>query len=1031
MSVLSVQTMTRLLTQPYRRGAETLEVPVGADGGGFTLFNGYDYREYLARHGTNPPEPKYLLYLKTDVPPSDVEVEVRYKFLGVEQPVTVHVPGGSLAGTSFYIPIPAGTDPSLRLTRFRQSPVALAGAGSQNFGAIALLGNTAKLAWVFGVEKDQIRRHLKDVMVQRHIALAHGASLDALGADLRVPRFPARQYSFDPDTLALYHLDEIIAVNGVVADDTVRFGLAGHAGTNQNALSGVTGKFGKAFRFPGPLIPPSTDPTGAVEIASSSAFDLPGGQSFTVEVFVKADANNAAAPALIVGKGQLSAAGELTAAGWSLMMGSLRGTNNNVRWAGSDGTNHFQIFSDIDLSDGQFHHVTGVLDRSAQRARLLVDGMVTSNANINGIGALTNALPIRVGRSTVGHQFFGVLDEMRISQAARTEFDPALGEGDNSYRKRLGIFRNWQLPTAPTLLQTINGLIQINGQPDSFVLIENSKQGAVASNLVRVIPASLAAGQSIGKDGNTAAKEVDVSGTPDQDVDFQTMFLLRHDNPQVDYGGIENNRLMQAGTAHVLDRLLNLLATASPAIAGLLQVHKSFDPADTGLHGVGRALNLAHQTLTLDKLAVFAHRAGADFVSNDGTNVHISMATGEKLDMGIEPRAASEMPPDGSDLFAGHELNVNLLPAGIFAAGLIQWTLIIAGSGRATLLPHPADPNTMTTPVANRPRLRLHADAPGEVTLRVEYTLKRRTVTGTRTFQITVDSLNDGQTVTAGGDQTAAESATVSAPGPALSQDYLITPNITVNFGADPNNKRMQIVVEKPLLQLLTLLTAVGVAANNLQIVKSFDPADPGLHKVGRAMRVSHPGIDPGRLAALAHQAGFDFVRREAAVVYGSVEAGEKIQIALAPGLSPLPAELTLGVPLDLRARFTTLPATGTYNWSGQPAGNGSGAFDFVLRPQVKFTPQATGLAGLALNYLEDDPTGVFPYSFEIRLKDSLNVPATIIPKLQYDLLMNILNYFHPIGVEVITRNIREHVVEVKDNLLNAFPGYTYPDFRI
>jgi hypothetical protein len=71
------------------------------------------------------------------------------------------------------------------------------------------------------------------------------------------------------------------------------------------------------------------------------------------------------------------------------------------------------------------------------------------------------------------------------------------------------------------------------------------------------------------------------------------------------------------------------------------------------------------------------------------------------------------------------------------------------------------------------------------------------------------------------------------------------------------------------------------------------------------------------------------------------------------------------------------------------------------------------------------------PYTFEVRLKTALDVPATIIPKMQYDLLMNILNYFHPIGVEVITQDVRQHVVEVRENLLSSFPGYTYPDFRI
>ena len=1012
MSPASVQTMARLVTQPYRQGAETLEIPLGADAGGFTPFRAYDFQEYHARYEMNPPNPKYVLYLKTDVPDGDVEVDVEYAFLGVNQTVRVHIPAGSMSGTSFHIPIPADATASLRLNHFRQSPVPLAGAGAQNVGAIALLGNIAKLAWVIGQEKDQIRRHIRDVAQQRHVATAHGASLDALGNDLRVPRFPARQYSFDGDTLALYHLDEIIAANGPVADDTSRFGLPGHPGVNQGSQSGAPGKFGNGFRFPG------TAAAGAVTIVNSAAFDVPAVRSFTVEAFVKADANTATTPAVIIGKGALDAAGALASAGWSLMIGSLRGTGNNLRWAGSDGANAFEIFSDLDLSDGQFHHVAGVLDRVAQRARLLVDGEVTSSIDISGIAAMTNALPIRIGSGPAGNQFAGVVDELRFSGVARTEFDPVLGEGDNSYRKRLGIFRSWQLPAPASLLETINGLIQINGQPDSFVLVERDKQSAMASSIVRVIPSSLAAGSSISKDGDPLAKETDVSGSPTDD-DFQTMYLLRHNDPRADYGTAENNHLMQAVTTRVLGKMLDLI------VAGKLLIQKSFDDADPGLHSVGRALNFTHDTLAPDKLAVVAHRAGFDFVANRAGVIHASVASGEMLDIAIETRVAAEIPPGGSDIFAGHVMDVHLLPPGLSTGGLIQWTLIPGRNGRATLLSHPSDPATLRTPITNRPRLRIQADSPGQVTLRVEYTFQRRSVSGTRIVDITVDSLPNGQTITAGGDRTAAEAAVVTAPEAALNPAYLIAPPIAVNFGADPNNRLTQIVIEKPLLRLLTLIQAVGAASNTLQIVKSFDPADAGLHRVARAIRVSHPVLDPGVLAALAHQAGFDFVRREAAVVYASADAGDKIEI------SPLAAEVTLGVPLSLQARFTTLPATGTFNWSMQPVGKGTGSFDFVLRPQVKWTPARTGLAGLSLSYLEADPAGVLPYTYEIRLKSALDVPATIIPKTQYDLLMNILSYFRPIGIEVITRNVREHVVEVRENLLNAFPGFTYPDFRI
>jgi hypothetical protein len=54
-----------------------------------------------------------------------------------------------------------------------------------------------------------------------------------------------------------------------------------------------------------------------------------------------------------------------------------------------------------------------------------------------------------------------------------------------------------------------------------------------------------------------------------------------------------------------------------------------------------------------------------------------------------------------------------------------------------------------------------------------------------------------------------------------------------------------------------------------------------------------------------------------------------------------------------------------------------------------------------------------------------------VIRKDQYDLLMNMLNELHPVGVEVSTRIVREHVIELRESLLDVFPGYTFPDFRL
>jgi hypothetical protein len=71
------------------------------------------------------------------------------------------------------------------------------------------------------------------------------------------------------------------------------------------------------------------------------------------------------------------------------------------------------------------------------------------------------------------------------------------------------------------------------------------------------------------------------------------------------------------------------------------------------------------------------------------------------------------------------------------------------------------------------------------------------------------------------------------------------------------------------------------------------------------------------------------------------------------------------------------------------------------------------------------------PYTFEIRLKPALDVrPDIFIPKDQYDIIMNVLDAFHPIGVEVRTDHIRKHVGEIEQDPTKAFPAYSFPNFR-
>jgi hypothetical protein len=192
-----------------------------------------------------------------------------------------------------------------------------------------------------------------------------------------------------------------------------------------------------------------------------------------------------------------------------------------------------------------------------------------------------------------------------------------------------------------------------------------------------------------------------------------------------------------------------------------------------------------------------------------------------------------------------------------------------------------------------------------------------------------------------------------------------------------------------------------------------------------------HGALAAGPLAALAHQAGFGYVERRGADVYASVAAGERIEIVRSADGSPLPEELPLGTAVPVAVRPSPLPAAGTFNWSLDPVGQGRGRLAPVLRPASVLTPVEAGLLGVNALYIAQDPQATPPYAFEVRLKPALEAAGAILPKHEYDLVMNILNFFHPIGVEVLTRRLRERVVEVRDNLLNAFPGYTYPDFRV
>ena len=993
MNILSLHAMTQVLTLPYQRGAETLDILLGEDVGGWTEVADYDFQEYRARYDvSDPPNPKYILLPRQKIGEEALVIEVEYLWNGSSDRVILTIPPDTFANTSFLIPLPEDGDASLRLQRFRQLGPALSGSGQNNWLIVAILGNIAKLAWILGWEKEHLRQQILDVQQQRFLPLARRFSLDQLGRDLQIPRFPPREYSFDPDTIALYHCQDL-------RDETSLFGLSGHPLTNNGALFNAIGKFGEGIEFSG---------SSSLEIPDHPDFNLTTDRSLTVETFLKVESS--VNPRFLITK-QVGAG-----VGWSLGLDNFNNIANNLHWTGTDGVTTFNLWANIDLVDGQFHHLAVIIDRPKQLARLYIDGEERNRQDITQLGVISNTEPIRLGSGLVG-----VMDEVRFSQVARLEFAPVLGEGDRSYRQRLAIFERWFLPTPEAIIQTLNRLVkvwqrEVNGFTqvgNPFVLVEQNRPLVSTSQLLRIVPKQLAVGERIDAQGNINAEEPDFF-----DPDFQEFYLFRHDRLGVDYGSQANHRLMQATTQQALDSLLSLLT----GVGGNLVILKSFEPTEPRLHRFGLALLLEHTNLSLEELALFAHRAGFDFVRNTGTQVYASAALGEKLLIDI-----AEPPPfPGVDVISGQGINLQILPNNLPTGGQIQWTLISCGEGQARFTIHPSDDPNLKTPVRSRPRLRLLANSPGVITVRVEYTYQRRTVTGTRTLRIGINSLEDGASITSSGKLNVSEAQVIADLNATVPEIYLINhdrPN--VDYQGDDNHHLMQLGLEKPLNLLLELLTGT---VGQLIILQAYDPNAQGLYKAGRALRFQHTNLGAESLGAYSHRAGFDFVQRSGGEIYASVNPSDKIAIVQSSNLLPLEGELSVGETRQVQGRFSQLPPDGDYNWGVD--GSGLVRLSFTTRSPTTLTPLEPGLVYLTLTYLEADPQTTLPYSVEIRLKSELDVAEVILPKEQYDLVMNLLNYFHPLGVEVITTNIRAHVVELADPS-KLFPDYTYPDFRI
>jgi hypothetical protein len=1038
----SLQMMTGVLTTPYRRGAETKTLTPGETLSGWTAIEPYDFAEYEARYEASPPEPRYVLFMPKGTGNDALDFEVEYFYGdedadvnntdadvnnddandnddaddGVDDANTaaavarVGVPAFTAAGASFVIPTPLGADSTLRLSRVRVRPVAARGAtGDDDWQIVALLGNTAKLAWVLAWEKNQIRRGLEMVASRRHLAAAEGHSLDMIGEGLRIPRFPARPYSFDAHTVALYHFDGAVGDNAQVEDAMGMFGGAGLHGTAHGTVESAPGKFGRAFRFPGRA------GTGFVGIPSHAQFAVGAVQSFTVEAFVKVDGvqDIYAAPRPFIMKGLGDVTQSPPLAGWMLSVGGFRGIANNVGWSlADDEGRRIEVFADLDIADRRFHHLACVLDRDGGKARLFVDGEERAAVALDQLGAVTNDEEIIIG-GVAASRFVGVIDEVRFSNVARREFHPVLGEGDEQYRERLAVFSRQLVPSPVALAEAVNRLVKINGDSPSFVVVESDRETATAHCKIKVLPRELRRGARVTAAGDTRANEAQAAGVPADEPEFDAAWLVSHNDRRADYDNADARR-MQLGAALMLERLLERLSNIQPAVAGRLVVRGAFNAAATDLRRVGRSLLITHTQLSPGRLAVHAHAAGFDYVSHERSGlVKVSVRKSEPMAIELSPEP---LPAASPVLSVGRSYEPTLSPPPPDGAK-VRWTVVRGGAGDGEV--ESGEGDAITT---------FRALAAGVVLLRAEVTLRHQTVRASRYLRIAPASLAPGETLGGDGRTGVGEEEAAGPKSENFDERYLLSrTDAQADYGADPRNRRMQLGASRALDRLL----AIQPGGTTLRVTGAFLPGASDLRGEGRALLLSHSTLAPAALAPLAFAAGFDFIRHDAGQgLYVSVARSELIAVV---GPDEVEVDATVELELEPQSLEVSEESGDTVEWAGIPLTRGRvelAAEDGEAargHRRVTVTGREPGMLAVRAMYLHGGK--IDPYAFSLRLVPELDNEETYIAKDQYDVIVNLLSRLHPVGVKVLTDDIRRRVVEVREGQLDAFPGYTYPKF--
>lgn len=548
------------------------------------------------------------------------------------------------------------------------------------------------------------------------------------------------------------------------------------------------------------------------------------------------------------------------------------------------------------------------------------------------------------------------------------------GESDEAYRRRVALARRWTLPTPAGLAAALNAAVGPIGGHTAPLVVDDTN-GALRRGLLalRVVPVELLPGQSIDAEGRTGSGPA----LPLPEGYFDPYFLVAVDTTRLDVAPPPDVTLPAGTPRPDPGRVQPSVAAALVRLAGLLtgraRVISGFDPTAGDARATGRAVLLTHPTTPSGRLAALAHRAGFDVVTHrtDG-RVYAECAPGELLTVNAGTGTVTE----------GQQLALTVAPAPPPGAR-VRWYVVRCGAGRGEIGGTGEGAAAVFT-----------GQAPGRVVVTAELRFGPHTLTASRELTVHPLPLADGTAIGADGTRDPA----APPPGTPLDPVFFARHDdpAHVEYGTDPNRHLMRHEVAVRLRALVVLL---GGTTGKLVVQSAFEPTGTALAKEGRALRLTHPGVAPGALAVLAHRAGFTYVRVSGGVVTAA-QAEEQPVGVTATGLSD--GVLEVGA----TARLTVVPAEsvvgtlGVLTWS---TGDGAASLVTTAPGEMSVRGVRPGPAWVQAAYR----LGVRPYgAYQVAVRLRPELSGHVLQPAQRELIMNLLDGLHPLGVEVVTREL-------------------------